>query len=493
MARWGAAMSYSQLLFHQDDVERGRAELALITDVSGLSARERAWIDATRALFAPDDVLSRRRAFIAALEQLHRDYPDDDEAALFLSITLQSDDVDDDRVLAQQARAGSLALEVFGHNPRHPGAAHYIIHAFDTPDLAAIALPAARAYAAIAPAAYHARHMPAHIFGRFGLWEEALASCQSAWDTSVAWVASAGLISDRKDFHSLTWLLSIHFELGHRRDADAVVALFGDELRAGLAGARGFYGEIVSSYLLNTQTWDQLDALLAPLDAPATIDPELPTGDDAIPFALFDRAQLAGLRARAAAERGDVAGVRKHQKEEAAAIAAVTPWFEKFYGKADADKQRAESAPIEKLMAKAQLARAKRDWKALLPLERKLVALLDAKPDPEPPVTGESPREGLADTLMQLGKPKEALAELEAVLVDHPNRARVLLAAARAATKAGDAVAARAHYTTLAEVWKTADADFPGLDEVTKAVAQPAPAPTTTTTPVAPAPAGHHH
>ncbi|HTM22593.1 MAG TPA: hypothetical protein VL172_18855, partial [Kofleriaceae bacterium] len=173
MAQWGVAMSHAQLLFQNDELEPGRAALARIGDVSALSPRERAWIGAARELYASELVAERRHAFRLAMEKLHADYPDDDEASLFLSLALQSDHKEEDIDVATRARAGSLALEVFGRNPRHPGAAHYIIHAFDTPDLAALALPAARVYARIAPAAFHARHMPAPIFSRFGLWEEA--------------------------------------------------------------------------------------------------------------------------------------------------------------------------------------------------------------------------------------------------------------------------------------------------------------------------------
>src|SRR5437773_12453998 len=92
-----------------------------------------------------------------------------------------------------RSRAAALAFDVYAKNPDHPGAAHYIIHALDTPDLAPLALPAARRYASIAPEAHHARHMPAHIFSRLGMWHDALASCWSAWAASEAWTAKKKL------------------------------------------------------------------------------------------------------------------------------------------------------------------------------------------------------------------------------------------------------------------------------------------------------------
>src|SRR6185295_9170022 len=56
--------------------------------------------------------------------------------------------------------------------PNHPGVAHYLIHSYDYPQLAHLALAAARSYARIAPSSAHAQHMPSHIFTRLGLWRE---------------------------------------------------------------------------------------------------------------------------------------------------------------------------------------------------------------------------------------------------------------------------------------------------------------------------------
>lgn len=492
MARWGLAMSYSQILFQQDDLERGRAALALITDVSALTDRERAWIDAARALFAADNPVAGRSAFVAAMETIYRDHPDD-EASVFLALGLiSSGPPGQEPPVALRARAGSLALEVLARNPRHPGAAHYIIHAFDTQDLAALALPAARTYAKIAPAAYHARHMPAHIFGRFGLWEEALASCQAAWDTSVEWTTAAGLPADRRDFHSLTWIVALYLELGRLDDAEATVQVFAEQVRSGLDGWRGGYIESVQLLLAGTEAWDRVDELLAPLEAARSVDPEMPTGENAPPMERFERMQVAQLRLQIAAEQRDVAAVKRLQKQIHGIMAELKPWHEKMMGKAEVARLDKENAPLVKLGDQLSIARAKRDHKASLPLIRKLIAHLEAKQETEPAVTGGSPREGLAETLMAVGKHEEALAEYEAVLVEHPNRARVLLAAARAATKAGNAARAHAHYTSLLGVWHGADADFPGLDEATKAAAAPAPA-AEATAPVTTPPPGHHH
>ena len=67
--------------------------------------------------------------------------------------------------------AAEILEPLYAKNPNHPGLAHYIIHAYDVPALAAKALPAARAYADIAPSVPHALHMPSHTFTRVGEWK----------------------------------------------------------------------------------------------------------------------------------------------------------------------------------------------------------------------------------------------------------------------------------------------------------------------------------
>ncbi len=467
MAYWGLAMSYSKLLFADDNVEAARAVLAKLPALDKVSARERAWIDAARALFAPEDAFGRRRAFLGAMERMHRDYPDDDEISVFLALALISDNPGTPPETTLLARAGSLALEVLARNPQHPGAAHYVIHAFDRSDLAALALPAAKKYAKIAGAAFHARHMPAHIFGRLGMWSDAQQSCQSAWDVSLHGDAL------RRDFHSLSWLIPLGFELGRRGDAEAALKTYADSLRAGTGpGQRLGYLEVVATYLTVTEEWTRLDELLAPLKTPAIADPDVPTGAAAPPFAAFEQMLTSQLRAQVAAEQKDSASVARHLDVVAQTQPKLRPFLEGLMGKegyaAQAAKQKVESAQGRMIL----LARARRDPKAMIAPLQKLVAVSDEHPDEEPGVMGGSPHEELARALTDAGRTKEALAELRIALKRHPNRGRTLLAAARAASKLGEPAAAYDYYAQVVEVWQRADAATAGLDEAKQAVAK---------------------
>src|SRR6185369_14857027 len=176
MGYWGEAMAYNHPLWAQQDTEAARRTLKNIADVAKLTQRERTYINAVRALYGEGDKLSRDKAYAAAMEKVYRDYPDDLEAACFYSLSLLGTVRPGDIGYRRQAQAGAIALDVYLKNPDHPGAAHYIIHAFDDPEHAILALPAARRYAQIAPEAHHARHMPAHIFLQLGMWPEAAAS-----------------------------------------------------------------------------------------------------------------------------------------------------------------------------------------------------------------------------------------------------------------------------------------------------------------------------
>ena len=135
--------------------------------------KEKGLMEAAEALFnGPGEKLARDLAYSAAMNRLYEQYPTDHEIAIFYALSLLGTVRPGDSGFRRQALAASIAEQVFRQNPNHPGAAHFIIHSFDDPDHAPLGLPAARAYAAIAPAAPHALHMPSHIFVQLGMWDD---------------------------------------------------------------------------------------------------------------------------------------------------------------------------------------------------------------------------------------------------------------------------------------------------------------------------------
>ena len=145
--------------------------------------REAAWLDAVRAYFKNHDsvpVAKRLSDYNAEMKKIATRYPNDSEAQVFYALTLEASASKTDLTYANQIQAAAILEKVFAENPRHPGATHFIIHAYDYAPLAQRGIPAARRYAGIAPAVPHARHMPAHIYSMVGLWEDSIASNLSA-------------------------------------------------------------------------------------------------------------------------------------------------------------------------------------------------------------------------------------------------------------------------------------------------------------------------
>ena len=175
MAYWGEAMSFSQPLWFFEEADKGRAALAKLgADAGGADGESE---DTAGAGISPcrRSVVWRRRqrrarrGARAGDGTVAAENPADDEAQTFYALALLATMPRGDAAVPIRQQAGAIAERVFARNPNHPGAAHYILHAYDHGTLAAKALPAARAYAKIAPAASHALHMPAHAFLQLGL------------------------------------------------------------------------------------------------------------------------------------------------------------------------------------------------------------------------------------------------------------------------------------------------------------------------------------
>src|SRR5256714_13192321 len=175
MAHWGIARSFWRWDTPGPAIRKqGLSEVMFAKSLHARTKREREYISAVAALYKRPEKKDDKRwdQYLKQMEQLHRDYPSDHEATAFYAFALVGADRDDDPAHAKRRQAAALLEPLFAVEPNHPGVAHYLIHAYDKPDLAELGLPAARRYAQIAPGAPHALHMPAHIFARLGLWQD---------------------------------------------------------------------------------------------------------------------------------------------------------------------------------------------------------------------------------------------------------------------------------------------------------------------------------
>src|SRR5678815_3756134 len=275
MGYWGEAMTYNHPLWSEQDIAAARQVLTKIKDSAKMTERERAYIASVRLLYGEGDKRARDAAYSAQMEKVYLAYPDDLDAAAFYSLSLLGMS-GGGKGYRLQAKAGAIALDVYQKNPSHPGAAHYIIHAFDDPDHAILALPAARRYASIAPEAHHARHMPSHIFLQLGMWPEAAASNEAAWESSDAWMKRKNLSLSVRDYHSLHWLMYAYLQQGRYRQAERLLTLmkkvmsestYDNKLRPGYY--ENNYANMAAAFIVETERWN-LATDLFPENKPAS-------------------------------------------------------------------------------------------------------------------------------------------------------------------------------------------------------------------------------
>ncbi|HZM98588.1 MAG TPA: tetratricopeptide repeat protein, partial [Pyrinomonadaceae bacterium] len=460
MGYWGEAMAHNHPLWSEQDIAAARQVLTKIKETPKLTDRERAYIAAVRLLYGDGDKQSRDAAYSAAMEKIYRTYPKDLDAAGFYSLSLLGLVRGDDKTFSLQSKAGAIATEVYKKNPNHPGAAHYIIHAYDDPEHAILALPAARRYAEIAPEAHHARHMPSHIFVQLGMWPEAAASNEAAWESSDAWMKRKNLSLGVRDYHSLHWLLYAYAQQGRYKEAEQLLKLmkkvmsestYDNKLRPGYY--ENNYANMAAAFVVETERWN-LATEVFPTE-PSAVAPGQPSatgshgghGGNAGATVRTSTANLTlppFVRGLAAAVEGSD---------------AIDQNLEKL-------RNVGSNTAIREFEIKALSASMKNDHPKAIELMKNATMLEEQTSAPYgPPSLIKPTHELFGEILLRAGKPAEAAAQFKKALVRQPNRARSLLGAARAAAQSGDAAAATAAYTKFVEQWKQADEGLPELRE----------------------------
>src|SRR5687768_6431344 len=453
MGYWGEAMTYNHPLWSEQDPAAARRVLEKIKETPKLTERERAYLKAVKVLFGEGDKRARDTAYSAAMEKIHRDYADDLDAAAFYSLSLLGLVNSQQKSYRLQARAGAIALEIYEKNPNHPGAAHYIIHAFDDPEHAILALPAARRYADIAPEAHHARHMPSHIFLQLGMWPEAASSNESAWEASESWMKRKNLPASVRDYHSLHWLLYVYLQQGRYSKAEELLNLmkktmsettYEDKLRPGYY--ENNYANMAAAFVVETERWD-LAGTLFPASEPAAAAGEAMGSHShgAAPVATDATLRASDRSHRLPQFVRGLAGAWKGTLNAGAA---------------------SEGARIGELEVFAVAAAAKGDHDHAAKLMKQAVEREEQLGPPTgPPSLIKPAHELFGELLLRAGKPEQAAEQFRESLLRQPNRARSLLGAARAAAKLGDRSAAEATYQKLLSQWQQADADLSELKE----------------------------
>lgn len=457
MGYWGEAMAHNHPLWSEQDISAAREVLAKIKETPKLTDRERAYLGAVKLLYGDGDKRARDAAYSAAMEKVYRAYPDDLEAASFYSLSLLGL-MGSEKGYRLQAKAGAIALEIYQKNPDHPGAAHYIIHAFDDPEHAILALPAARRYASIAPEAHHARHMPSHIFLQLGMWPEAAASNESAWESSDTWMKRKKLSLSVRDYHSLHWLMYAYLQQGRYNQAEQLLNLmkkvmsestYENKLRP--MYYENNYANMAAAYIVETEKWNLANQLFSETKAaPATAEQPATSGGAHGGHTPAAMSASAGATLRTSMASVMLPIFIRGLAAAANGSANVTEVNE--------DASRSSAHRIGELEVAALDASMKKDHAKAIEFMKKATAIEEQSSPPYgPPNLIKPSHELFGEILLRAGKPAEAAEQFKTALLRQPNRARSLLGAARADAQNGNQAGALTAYARLIEQWKQAD------------------------------------
>jgi tetratricopeptide (TPR) repeat protein len=462
MAHWGIGMSlWHQLWNHPDDatLKRGASEARIAKAFHPANDRERDYTAALAAFYLSDSSRkyeSRATSYSKAMQKVYERNPDDHEAAAFYALSLLAAEPSRDPNNANRKKAAVVLEKVFAAEPNHPGVAHYLIHTYDTAEMAELGVPAARRYAQTAPAAPHALHMPSHIFARLGLWQDDINSNVASIAASRKYAEMGG---EGHEFHAMDFLFYAYLQTGREDDAKKLL----DEVKA-MPPMKDMYGmgfdPHISSlvvfeamYPLELHRWQEA-ADLSPVAGASAEDQSITHWARAIGFAHLGK--LAEVRT----EVGQIEAIRQKLIAE-----------KKSKSTLDAIEQDQKEAKAWEDFADGKIDQA---LSLLKPFAEKATGVLEAS-DQIPA------REMMGDMLLEKGHPAEALTEYEAASRTDPNRFNSLYGIAASAQRSGNPTQAAESYAKMLKSCEGSDSTRPELGEAKSWLAKHSPISTTKT------------
>lgn len=431
MAYWGEAFTYQHPFFGGKSDGPGEALMRLgRTSEERLAKapteRERGFVKAAEAYaLTLGDMPQRRIAWMNTMAELYEKYPDDDEVKAFYTVSMLAgarfSGPMRDRITM---RAGALALELFKDNDDHPGAAHYVIHAFDDPVHAPVALEAAYKYADIAPAVSHARHMPTHIFIQHGKWNEVAIWNDSAFDAARELWKPGDRVGDQN--HSTDWGQYGDLQRGDIERSEMWIKRAEQTLAENPddSGSRSTLKTVRARHIIETQNWT-----LQELTDELSNDELLALGLSAVNLGKPELAQQVAARLQTRSEADPDDRPLKVSYLEVAAMAKFLSSHDQAAG-ADTLQQQGMAMLREALEVTEQ---------GRLP---------NGAANPLKPV-----HELTGEAMLFAGQAEEAAGLFEQSLLRMPNRPLSLLGAARAYKQAGNGAAAGEKYEALLAIW----------------------------------------
>lgn len=446
MAYWGEAMTYNHPLWRFQDYEKGNAALNKLGKSpeerrsKAASDLEKDFLAAIDQLFGKGAKSQRDSAYAAYLGAMYKKYPGNNEVAAFYSVALLGS-LPVGRDDAVYGHAAEIAKEVLSRNPNHPGALHYLIHSYDDPGHASLAMDAADKYAVVAPAAGHALHMPSHIYLALGMWDKVVSSNEASWAATVARKENKKLTNDALGYHYFQWLQYGYLQQDRKEKAKELL----DEMKVCCntlpsIRAREHLVFMKTTYLVETGDWNS-DALNISID-------------------------MTDINLSMRAMNYFVDGMKAYFKMDGPALSEIVL---KLSGERLIDAQKASAAPAACCMSmnsnKANLLdvqqaevmeselRALHSWMERDTAETenyfKQATMLENSISYSygPPVIVKPSNELYGEWLLEINKPKEALEQFNLILKAAPNRVLSLKGKMEAAERAGD-------YETAVQVQK---------------------------------------
>lgn len=441
MAYWGIAMSNFHPLWSPPtpaELQKGLKAIAIAKSVNNKSARETAYIDAIAYYYTgweKSDHHTRSIRLEEAMKKVYTSYPDDMETAIFYALALTAAADPTDKTYAKQKAAGKILNSLSEKAPNHPGIVHYIIHTYDSPELAQLALPAAKKYAAVAPSSAHALHMPSHIFTRLGLWEEDIQSNLSSVEAAVCYAKAAGFKGHwDEELHGLDYLVYAYLQRGDNAHAKAQWEYLQTIKEIAPLNFKVAYSfaAIPARYLLENRIWEAASRLQAPK---ANFDwQQFPWENAIVHFTRLLGSVNTGKLDSAKAE-----------------LAILEQLQQELLSKKDPFKASKVDIQVKTGQAWIHFKEGKNQEAISL---MSLAADLEDRSAKHPVTPGDviPARELLGDLLLQMNRPAEALQAYEASLEKTPNRFNGLYGAALAAEKTGDKTKARLYNEQLLKV-----------------------------------------
>ena len=422
MAWWGVAMSNLHPIWAAptpSERKAGNDAVMKAIDVAAKTDRELKYIDAIATYWAISDHKRAMIEYEQKMAEVEQANPKDREAAIFHALALLGTAEASDKTYAQQKKAAEILNRVLPEEPEHPGVAHYLIHSFDYPALAELALPAARVYAKLAPGSPHALHMPSHIFTRLGLWDESIASnmasAQKAHDYVSKTMPGATAFDE---LHAVDYLVYAYLQQGKLDEAKKLV-----EKTKGVTkidnpnnfAAAYAISAVPGRFALERRQWKEAAAITVPSNVDWSKTP-------------YAEANVHFARGIGAARSGQLAIARDAQARLAAIRQVLLDQKNNYW---------ADQVEIQRLSVSAWIARAD-DKSAEAMNQMRAAADLESKTEKHPVTPGAiiPARELLAEMLLDSGRRDEALAEAQRVLKEAPNRRNTMQLAAKAEAQA---------------------------------------------------------